>query len=66
MLVPLLSALVRQYFRYGFWKGKMLQRYPDTIRWRQLLTPFVCPQPAFFRSSFDIYSAYVRLYWRSN
>jgi succinoglycan biosynthesis protein ExoA len=33
------SSLARQYFRYGFWKGKMLQRYPGTIRWRQFLPP---------------------------
>lgn len=36
---PTLSDLARQYFRYGYWKGKMLRRYPGTIRWRQLLPP---------------------------
>jgi len=34
-----LPALGHQYFRYGFWKGKMLQRNPKSIRWRQLLPP---------------------------
>lgn len=34
-----LSALVRQYWRYGYWKRKMLRRYPETIRWRQALPP---------------------------
>ncbi|MEA3327417.1 MAG: glycosyltransferase family 2 protein [Chloroflexota bacterium] len=34
-----LKALVRQYWRYGFWKWQMLRRYPDTIRWRQALPP---------------------------
>ena len=34
-----LSQLARQYWRYGYWKAKMIQRYPDTIRWRQLLPP---------------------------
>lgn len=34
-----LSALATQYWRYGFWKFKMLRRYPDTIRWRQALPP---------------------------
>ncbi len=34
-----LSALAAQYWRYGFWKFKMLRRYPDTIRWRQALPP---------------------------
>ena len=32
-------SLARQYFRYGFWKFKMLRRYPRTIRWRQALPP---------------------------
>ena len=31
--------LARQYWRYGFWKFKMLLRYPDTIRLRQALPP---------------------------
>jgi glycosyltransferase involved in cell wall biosynthesis len=34
-----LKGLAVQYHRYGFWKYKMLQRYPDTIRWRQALPP---------------------------
>ncbi len=34
-----LASLARQYFRYGYWKGRMLLRYPKTIRWRQLLPP---------------------------
>lgn len=34
-----LRELARQYWRYGFWKAKMLRRYPDTIRWRQALPP---------------------------
>lgn len=32
-------ALARQYWRYGFWKARMLRRYPQTIRWRQALPP---------------------------
>jgi succinoglycan biosynthesis protein ExoA len=31
--------LIRQYARYGFWKWRMLKRYPDTLRWRQALPP---------------------------
>ena len=31
--------LVRQYWRYGFWKWRMLRRYPATLRWRQALPP---------------------------
>jgi glycosyltransferase involved in cell wall biosynthesis len=34
-----LPALSRQYFRYGFWKYRMLRRYPATLRWRQALPP---------------------------
>jgi len=36
---PSLSELAKQYFRYGFWKWRMLRRYPDTLRWRQGLPP---------------------------
>lgn len=37
------SDLARQYWRYGFWKGKMVQLFPKTLRWRQFLPPlFVC------------------------
>ncbi len=34
-----LWELARQYWRYGYWKYKMLRRYPDTLRWRQALPP---------------------------
>jgi glycosyltransferase involved in cell wall biosynthesis len=34
-----LPALARQYWRYGYWKLKMLQRHPGSIRWRQALPP---------------------------
>lgn len=34
-----LSDLARQYFRYGYWKWRMLRRYPKTLRWRQGLPP---------------------------
>ncbi len=33
------SGLAKQYFRYGFWKWRMLRRYPNTLRWRQALPP---------------------------
>jgi succinoglycan biosynthesis protein ExoA len=33
------SKLARQYWRYGYWKARMLHRYPDTLRWRQALPP---------------------------
>jgi succinoglycan biosynthesis protein ExoA len=34
-----LGELTNQYWRYGFWKYRMLRRYPKTIRWRQGLPP---------------------------
>ena len=34
-----LGSLSRQYFRYGFWKARMLRRYPGTLRPRQALPP---------------------------
>jgi glycosyltransferase involved in cell wall biosynthesis len=34
-----LSALAKQYWRYGYWKVRMLRRYPGTVRWRQALPP---------------------------
>ncbi len=34
-----LSQLAKQYFRYGFWKWRMLKRYPNTLRLRQALPP---------------------------
>ena len=34
-----LSKLAAQYWRYGYWKLKMLKRYPRTLRWRQALPP---------------------------
>ncbi len=36
---PTLRKLFSQYWRYGFWKGRMIRRYPSTLRWRQLLPP---------------------------
>jgi cellulose synthase/poly-beta-1,6-N-acetylglucosamine synthase-like glycosyltransferase len=36
---PTLLALAKQYFRYGYWKWRMLRRYPGTLRWRQALPP---------------------------
>ena len=36
---PNLGALAKQYWRYGYWKLRMLRRYPQTLRWRQALPP---------------------------
>jgi succinoglycan biosynthesis protein ExoA len=34
-----LPQLGRQYWRYGYWKQKMLRRHPGSLRWRQALPP---------------------------
>jgi len=34
-----LQSLASQYFSYGFWKVRMLKRYPRSIRLRQALPP---------------------------
>lgn len=34
-----IKELSRQYWRYGFWKFKMLKCHPDTLRWRQAIPP---------------------------
>lgn len=33
------SDLARQYWRYGYWKVKMLRSFPHTLRWRQAIPP---------------------------
>jgi len=33
------GELVRQYWRYGYWKWRMLRNFPGTVRWRQALPP---------------------------
>jgi len=43
-----LPALWRQYFQYGRWKVRMLQKHPTSLRWRQALPPFFVS--AFFGS----------------
>lgn len=42
-----LGGLAQQYWRYGYWKYRMLRRYPETLRWRQGLPPlFVLSLPS--------------------
>jgi len=36
---PTLQELARQYWRYGYWKWRMLRQYAKTLRWRQALPP---------------------------
>lgn len=37
--------LSKQYWRYGFWKARMLRRFPGELRWRQLAGAFVISFP---------------------
>ena len=50
----IMAALARQYWRYGFWKARMLRRYPGTLRWRQALPPLVCAQHPWPEHSFVV------------
>lgn len=57
-----LTALIKQYWRYGYWKGQMLLRYPETLRWRQILPPlFVASLIAI--SVFAIFNSWFRMLW---
>ena len=40
---PTLAALWRQYFRYGFWKWRMLRKDGRALHWRQLPPMLVLP-----------------------
>lgn len=40
-----LGELARQYWRYGYWKARMLRRYPSTFRIRQMAGIFVLSFP---------------------
>lgn len=37
------AALARQYFRYGWWKGRMLRQHPRSIRLRQAIPALFLP-----------------------
>lgn len=34
-----LFEVMQQYFRYGRWKVRTLQKHPDSLRWRQVVPP---------------------------
>ena len=66
---PNLSRLAKQYWTYGFWKFKMLQRYPSTIRWRQFLPPafllgliFLAVLSIFFKPAVYVLTAVLGIY----
>ncbi len=54
--------LARQYWRYGFWKARMLQAYPNSIRWRQAMPPaFVTLSVLLLLAGFFLRSAWLVL-----
>jgi glycosyltransferase involved in cell wall biosynthesis len=55
-----LRQLARQYWRYGFWKYKMLKRYPDSLRWRQAIPP-VFTFFIFLLALLSIFSGFARI-----
>lgn len=57
---PTLGALARQYWRYGYWKWRMLKRFPGTLRWRQAVPPlFVLA--VFLTAVFSLWSPIARI-----
>lgn len=36
---PNLASLAAQYWRYGYWKARMLRLFPGSLRWRQAIPP---------------------------
>jgi glycosyltransferase involved in cell wall biosynthesis len=36
---PTISGLAKQYWRYGYWKCKMLKKFPGSLRLRQAIPP---------------------------
>jgi glycosyltransferase involved in cell wall biosynthesis len=60
---PNLKQLAKQYWRYGFWKAKMLRRFPQSIRWRQIVPPlFSALVLILFATSFFIKIALIILF----
>lgn len=43
---PTLAALGRQYFRYGFWKARMLRKDPSAVHLRQVVAALILPAVA--------------------
>jgi len=52
--------LARQYWRYGYWKNRMLHLHPETMRWRQALPPIFVAMIAVL-AILSIGSEYARL-----
>lgn len=55
-----LKELAKQYWRYGYWKVRMLQRYPTTIRWRQAVPPLFVAS-IYFLGVLSIFNPFTRI-----
>jgi succinoglycan biosynthesis protein ExoA len=55
-----LKELSKQYWRYGFWKNRMLRKFPQTLKWRQALPPLFILS-LFLLAIFSFGSEYARL-----
>lgn len=55
------KELVKQYWRYGYWKWRMLRRYPATLRWRQALPPLFVGSLLVFAVT-SLFIPFVRLF----
>ncbi len=55
-----LSQLSKQYWRYGYWKYRMLKRYPDSLRWRQAIPPVFTGGVLFF-AMLSIFFGFARI-----
>ncbi|HLD50686.1 MAG TPA: glycosyltransferase family 2 protein, partial [bacterium] len=50
-----LASLWKQYFQYGFWKVRVMQKHPRQMQWRQFVPPlFVFSLPTSFLGGFFI------------
>lgn len=53
-----LASLWKQYFQYGFWKIRVLQKHPRQMQWRQFVPPvFTFSLPASLAAGFFMPSA---------
>jgi succinoglycan biosynthesis protein ExoA len=56
-----LGELFKQYWRYGYWKGRMIRKYPQTMRLRQFLPPVFVLSLAFLILGSVIFHATIYL-----
>lgn len=55
-----IKELASQYWRYGYWKFKMLRSFPQTLRWRQAIPPIFC-LTIYLLGIFSIFNHFARI-----